>query len=102
MIKVIIKGKKDSIQKITIKGHAMYDDYGKDIVCSAVSSIVTTTVNDILALESDGLKYTEKDGFVEIYDIKSKTGLKLVNVMINMFKSLEKDYPSNIKISKED
>ena len=38
--------------KIEIKGHALYDDYGKDIVCSAVSSIVTTTIN------VDGKDYT--------------------------------------------
>ena len=28
----------------------LYDEYGKDIVCSAVSSIATTTVNGILSL----------------------------------------------------
>ena len=32
---------------ILITGHALFDDYGKDIVCSAVSSIVITTINGI-------------------------------------------------------
>ena len=39
MIKVEVT-KKD----ISIAGHAMYDDYGKDIVCAAVSSVITTSV----------------------------------------------------------
>ena len=35
MIKVNVIGNDD---KIEILGHAMYDDFGKDIVCAGVSS----------------------------------------------------------------
>ena len=41
---------------IEITGHANFDDYGKDIVCASVSSIVITTVNGILELNR-----TERD-----------------------------------------
>ena len=51
MIKVSVLKENRKYKKITILGHAMYDDYGKDIVCSACSSIVITTVNGILALK---------------------------------------------------
>jgi uncharacterized protein YsxB (DUF464 family) len=102
MIKVVIVKEKDDIKKVTISGHAMFDDYGKDIVCSAVSSITTTTVNNILALNKDGLKYNVKEGFVEITNIQGDSSKTLINVMLNMFNELEKDYPKNIKISKED
>ena len=45
--KIMIKIKilKDYIE---VKGHANYDDFGKDIVCASVSSIVITTVNAIV------------------------------------------------------
>ena len=43
---MILVSKKGS--NISISGHALYNDFGKDIVCSAVSSIVITTVNGIL------------------------------------------------------
>ena len=33
-------------------------EYGKDIVCAAVSSIVTTSINACLTLSSDSIKYT--------------------------------------------
>ena len=33
--------------KITISGHARYNEKGQDIVCSSVSSIVMTTINAI-------------------------------------------------------
>ena len=48
MIKVNYVVSNNLIKSVSIKGHAFYDTYGKDIVCAAVSSIVTTTINDIL------------------------------------------------------
>ena len=48
MIKVNVESKdKKHVDCVRIHGHAMYDDFGKDIVCSSVSSIITTTVNGI-------------------------------------------------------
>lgn len=42
MIKVSVTKKNQQIQEVSIQGHAMYDDFGKDIVCAAVSSCVIT------------------------------------------------------------
>ena len=55
MIRVSVEGKKH-IEKIKILGHADYEDYGKDIVCSSVSSIVTTTVNGIYEIDNSYLR----------------------------------------------
>ena len=99
MVVVTIKGKMDVIE---IMGHAMYDDFGKDIVCSGISSIVTTTVNAILTFDKNYIKYTIKG---DLFTIKVNTHNNIVdnllNNMINMLKELEKDYPKNIKIGKE-
>ena len=57
MITVNVIKENRKYKKITILGHAMYDDYGKDIVCSACSSIVITTINGILALDKGSLSY---------------------------------------------
>ena len=51
MIKVNCVVSNGLIERLSIKGHADYDTLGKDIVCAAVSSIVTTTINNIIALE---------------------------------------------------
>ena len=53
MIKVSVTKKNQQIQEVSIQGHAMYDDFGKDIVCAAVSSCVITTVNGILEIDKD-------------------------------------------------
>jgi len=55
MIKVNIKK-----GTIIITGHAGYDEYGKDIVCASVSSIVITSVNAALKLENNSLEYIDK------------------------------------------
>ena len=85
--------------KIEIKGHALYDDYGKDIVCSAVSSIVTTTINGIISINEDAILYQVSDGKIVI-EIKKddKITLKLIDNMIDLLSKLSSDYPNNIKI----
>ncbi len=99
MIKVNITGKND---KIEILGHAMYDDFGKDIVCAGVSSIVITTINGILTFNKDFLKYeVGKDKFTIEILTHNEIVDNLINNMINMLNELEIDYPKNIKIRKE-
>lgn len=95
MIKISIKYEENKIKEVLIKGHALYDDYGKDIVCAAVSSIVITTVNAILSINKDSITFDES---VMIKVIKNDeiTDKLLIN-MINLLKELEHDYPNNIK-----
>ena len=99
MIKVNYVVSNNLIKSVSIKGHAFYDTYGKDIVCAAVSSIVTTTINDILVLTEDKIKYDTQDGNVLITVVSDNEVVeKLLNVMLNMLKELASDYPKNIKI----
>ena len=99
MIKVNVIGKND---KIEILGHAMYDNFGKDIVCAGVSSIVITTVNAILTFDSNYIKYEIKDDYFLVEVIKHNDIVdKLIINMINMLEQIEEDYPKNIKIRKE-
>ena len=97
MIKVKVKP-----NDITISGHANYDEYGKDIVCSSVSSIVTTSVNAILSFDNNAIKYVVKEGLISIkienhYDTTDKLLLNMINVLVD----LESNYPKNIKIERE-
>ena len=100
MIKVNIKQDNDIISNISITGHSLYDEYGKDIVCASVSSIVTTTVNAIVRLEKDTIQYTLNDGFVNITIIENTIITEtLITNMIELLKDLEKQYKENIKIN---
>jgi len=99
MIQVKITKENSKYKKITILGHAMYDEYGKDIVCSAASSIVTTTVNGLLALNKESLSYliSKKGMSIDIKNTNETTQI-LVNNMISLLKELEKNYPENIEV----
>jgi uncharacterized protein YsxB (DUF464 family) len=103
MIKVQISVNDNNIKKINIKGHAGYDDYGKDIVCSSVSSITITTVNAILMFDKNYVSYNEKkDNFEIVINENNDITNKLIQNMINMLTELSQDYPKNIKIEEED
>ena len=87
---------------ITISGHARYDEYGKDIVCASVSSIVTTSVNAILSFDHKLIKYNVREGLISIKIlIHDDTTDTLLKNMINMLEELANDYPENIKIERE-
>lgn len=92
----------DKIKEINIVGHANYDEYGKDIVCSATSSIVITSVNAIISFDEDYIDYKqEKDKFTIKINKYDDTLDKLITNMLNMLKELENDYPKYIKIKEE-
>ena len=103
MIRVQWKKTKDNIVAITFLGHAMYDDYGKDIVCAGVSSILIKTVNAILKLESDTIKVTTlKDKVIfEVLKV-TKINQKLILNMLEMLKEVEENYPKNITIREDE
>jgi uncharacterized protein YsxB (DUF464 family) len=84
---------------ITIKGHAGYDDKGKDIVCASVSSIVITTINAIIEINPDSIDYSDLDNEIIIRKLKEDEIVnKLLNNMILLLENLEKDYKDYIKI----
>ena len=53
MIKINIQD-----DSIVINGHAMFDDYGKDIVCASVSSIAITTINAIVEFDNTSIDHS--------------------------------------------
>ncbi len=97
MIKVIIK--KDSAE---INGHAMFDDYGKDIVCAAVSGIVITSINAIIRLDDRAIDYSlSRDSIsIDILRHSRETDLLILN-MTSLLKELEEKYKENIKVYEE-
>ena len=102
MIKVKIKKVNDKIYELVIKGHANYDEAGKDIVCAAVSKMAITTVNACLSLE-ETITYEENSGLLIIRTLKdTDINQKLLRNLEDMLKELTNQYPKNIEIRNED
>ena len=101
MIKVILTKKDDNVNKAIINGHAGYDDFGKDIVCAAVSSTVITTINILLSLDNQSISYNDSRGLIIEVLKNDMTTKKIINVLISNLYELEKAYPKNIQIKEE-
>lgn len=97
MIKVSIK-KDSSIDLVEVKGHANYDEYGKDIVCASVSSIVITTVNAILRIDSDSIDYNDNDGVIITVFKHTEVIDKLLLNLEELLLDLQQQYPKYIEI----
>ena len=96
MIKVVY-----SSNSLIVTGHANYDDYGKDIVCAAVSSTVITTINILLSLDNQSISYNDSRGLIIEVLKNDMTTKKIINVLISNLYELEKAYPKNIQIKEE-
>jgi len=103
MIRVEINSENNKIKSISVKGHAMYDIRGKDIVCSAVSTCVITTVNGILEIDDALIAVIQKENEI-IITLKEDNDIanSLLKNMIDILSDLEKQYPKNIRLSKEE
>ena len=98
MIKVIKKN-----EVIEISGHANYDEFGKDIVCASVSSVVMTTVNSIMSIDDSSISYVYDGDKIIIKKLNDNDIVdKLLNTMILILKDLERQYKKNIKVESEE
>ena len=103
MIKVYVNK-----NKIIMTGHANFEEYGKDIVCASVSSIVTTSINPCLRIEANSLVYQEEYEKKELSKLTievmsdNKNVYLIIENMIQMLEELAETYKKNIKIIKED
>ena len=95
MIKVYYNNK-----TIKVDGHANFADYGRDIVCASVSSIIYTTINGILNINNKSIEVIDDKSLIINIISNDDVTMKLIDNMITLLKELEKQYPKNIKISK--
>ena len=103
MIRINVIKKNNIVDNIILEGHANYGDYGKDIVCAAVSATYLCTLNAILSFNEDAIEIdnTKKAQKIKIKN-NDKVTLTLLDNMIRCFESLEKQYPKNINLDKEE
>ncbi len=62
-----LQDKKSNILGYVMEGHTGYDEYGKDIVCAAVSVLAQTGVISLQKnLNLDNLTCVIKDGYIQV------------------------------------
>lgn len=103
MISVVFSKSGSDLVSYRIEGHAGFEEYGKDIVCSAVSAIAQTTLigmQEVLKIEPE---YSLHDGFLDVSLEKlSKAKIKscqvLMETMYYGLVSMEQSYGKYIKV----
>lgn len=83
----IYRDKDNYIKKYTIEGHANYDDYGRDIVCAAISVLSQTTLLslvEVCGVDENTIRYSidEEIGFIDVELPKSIEKFKLDKTQI--------------------
>lgn len=102
MITITLKKEGETLKQIIFHGHAMYDDYGKDIVCAGVSTMLTTTVNAILKFDDKAIDVSQEKDIVLTVLKEDEVTLKLLENLVELLYELEESYPKNIAIRKRD
>ena len=100
MINVTYLEKDNKIVKILAQGHALFDEIGKDIVCSAVSAILVGGCN---ALENNkNYKIEIKKGYLSIDTLSNitKNDEIVMKTIFIQLKTIEESYKSYISVSK--
>ena len=99
MIKVEVIKENNFFKEITLKGHANYDDYGKDIVCASVSSVaymVSNTITEILKVNAE---IKVNDGMMRLIVNKEQRHITkdiLLGLKLHL-EGLEEQYPEFIE-----
>ena len=101
MTSVLIHKENNLITCIEIKGHALFNEHGKDIVCAGISSIVFGACNALEELTTyDENQIEVTSGCVKIPDIKNDERMQLVcEVMIVQMETIKRSYPKYIEIA---
>ena len=88
---------------ISFIGHANFDEYGKDIVCAAASSVVITSIEAMASFDINSVDVTKTKDRLEIKINKDdKITKTLVKNMLDCLTELEQKYPKNIKITNKE
>lgn len=107
MTNVTVNYKNDKIVSITAEGHAMFQKRGKDIVCAAVSTLMSTAVNALEtvaglefviyeSIEKTAYMYLElPSGLNEMQALKADVILETVKQGL---KGIADAYPKNMRL----
>lgn len=99
----IFKNRNGSIIKYEIKGHSGYAEHGKDILCSAISTLGQTALialNEVCGIDENSIYYNIDDtlGYLSVSILEDLSEVKrskadvVLETMIVGFKSLEEIY----------
>lgn len=104
MTNICVYRKGNHIVKYTVEGHTGYAESGSDIVCAAISTIATHTLNGLSDVVNISVGYEVCDAYFEcivpdsLSEEERKQSDVLLDAMYLTFKDLEEQYKEYITI----
>lgn len=100
MVKITYFYKNNSIDEVTIVGHANYSQLGTDIVCASISAIVIGTLNALDEMESKTIKVINNtSGLVKVKVITTNNNNQVIlKTMLWQLKTINAQYMKYLKI----
>lgn len=107
MIHIRIKRKKGKICEMEVSGHALFDQYGKDIVCAGVSAINFGGLNAVAHyfnndLSSFEVEITDGKTLLTINNLNENRVQTVLETLVIQFKTIEETYSKYIHISEQE
>ena len=98
MIKVLIKQEEKKFVSLEVKGHANSAPHGEDLVCSAVSAILTGGLNSLTNPKDFDIKLEEGNAYVKVKNSISSHDEVVLETIITSLKTIEESYGKFIQI----
>ena len=101
MIKVAVVHHDNLIESIEVSGHAGSGPKGHDLVCAAVSAIITGGANALPHKNNYHIELESGHALIEMKN-KDEDGSKVLSTVWVMLKTVEESYSQFIKIEDKD
>ena len=101
MIKVTLIRHDNYIEEIEIKGHAESGPYGQDLVCAAVSSIITGGANALPNKSNYQIELNSGHALIKSKN-HDEEGNKVLNTVWVQLKTVEESYSKFIRITEKE
>ena len=101
MIKAVYEVKNDLYTKLSVSGHAEYDESGKDLVCASVSSIMFGFMNALDMLDEDVTIKQLTNKITITNNSNSEMVQDYFELVMVQLKTIEESYRDFIKVERK-
>ncbi|MBQ6477966.1 MAG: ribosomal-processing cysteine protease Prp [Erysipelotrichaceae bacterium] len=101
MIKAVYEVKDGTYLSLDVAGHAEYGEYGKDLICASVSSILFGFMNALDELQ-ENVEIKQNENRITVKDHSgSGTVQNYFELVIIQLKTIEESYGNFIKVERK-
>ena len=98
MIEVTVQSRNYLISSIEIKGHSDSAPYGEDLVCAAVSAIITGGCNAISEKDKFAFSLEEGEAYIKVKGNIHRDDQVVLSTILIQLETIAESYPEFIKI----